>query len=205
MPKENNFIILVKEKFEIDARKNYLPDQTYINRLIASLDRVEANSYNQSHDGFISEYKYLKGVGVLQSIKEFVTGCLNQLLWIYSILKSGKFDITEEELEDEFSYETPIMLGNSWTLKKVTNKGVFFYGAEPFQESRVIINSENIIEIAMALFIVAAQYNEPIAPKKSEEVKSVIISGPIIMTEEEKLKNYCMDLLKKKLHAPKYM
>lgn len=106
MLREDNFINLVKEKLVIDVRKNYLPDQTFINRLITSLDRVEANSYNQSHVGFISEYKCLKGVGVLQSIKEFVTGCLNQLLWINSILESGKYAGTIEDLEEEFDYET---------------------------------------------------------------------------------------------------
>lgn len=205
MKYNGKFRKVVKDKFKVDLRENYLPDQTYINRLIASLDKVEANNYNQSHDGFISEYNYFEGIGVSHSIKEFVNGCLNQLLWINSILESGKYAGTKEDLEEEFDYITPTMLGVPWTLDNVTKKGVFFRGAEPFQESPVIINSENIIEIAMALSIVAEQYNEPIAPKKSEQVKSVMISGPIIMTEEEKLKNYCMDLLKKKLNAPKYM
>jgi len=205
MKYNGKFRKVVKDKFKVDLRENYLPDQTYINRLIASLDNVEANNYNQSHDGFSSEYKYLEGIGVSHSIKEFVNGCLNQLLWINSILESGKYAETIEDLEEEFDYITPTMLGVPWTLDNVTKKGVFFGGAEPFQESRVIISSENIIEIAMALSIVAEQYDEPIASKKSEQVKSVIISGPIKLTKEGKIKNYCMDLLKKKLHAPKYM
>ena len=38
--------------------------------------------------------------------------------------------------------------------------------------------------------------------KKQESNK---LSTPVKMTEKEKIENYCMDLLKKKLHAPKYM
>lgn len=37
--------------------------------------------------------------------------------------------------------------------------------------------------------------------KKQERNK---LSAPVQMTEEEKIKNYCVDLLKKKLYAPKY-
>jgi len=37
--------------------------------------------------------------------------------------------------------------------------------------------------------------------KKQERNK---FSAAIQMTEEEKTKNYCMDILKKKLYAPKY-
>jgi hypothetical protein len=37
--------------------------------------------------------------------------------------------------------------------------------------------------------------------KKQESKKSY---APVEMSEKEKIKNYCMDLLKKKLHAPKY-
>ena len=205
MQNNEEFIKVVKDVFKVDVKKNYFPDQTYINRLMTSLDRVEANNYSQSQAGFISEYKYLEGVGALQSIKEFVDGCLNQLLWIDTILVSGKLAKTEEHLEEEFSYETPIMLGDSWTLDIVTKKGVFFRGAEQFQDSRVIINSENIIEIAIALSAVLKQNGEYIAAKKNEQDKSVVISGPIKMTEDEKLKNYCTNILKKKLHAPKYM
>ncbi len=38
--------------------------------------------------------------------------------------------------------------------------------------------------------------------KKQESNK---LSAPVKMTEKEKIENYCMDLLKKKLHAPKYV
>lgn len=38
--------------------------------------------------------------------------------------------------------------------------------------------------------------------KKQERNK---LSAPMKMSEEEKIKNYCMDYLKKKLYAPKYM
>lgn len=199
MQQEDNFINLVKEKFNIEARENYLPDRIYINRLIASLDRVEANSYSQSQTGFISEYKYLKGAGILQSIKEFVGGCLNQLLWINSILESGKHAGTIEDLEEEFDYKTPTMLGDPWTLDKVTKKGVFFCGAEVFQDSRVI-NSENIIEITIALSTVAQQYGEHIAAKNNEQDKSVVISGPksnhssLFISKE--LETKCLNVLK---------
>lgn len=37
--------------------------------------------------------------------------------------------------------------------------------------------------------------------KKQEKNK---LSTPIQMTEEEKIKNYCMDILKKKLYPPIY-
>ena len=87
-------------------------------------------------------------------------------------------------------------------LDKVSKKGVFFRGAEPFQDSRVIINSENILEITIALYEFLQHNGEVIVPKKNVEVKSVVISGPIKLTEEEKIKNYCMKLLKEKLYAP---
>jgi len=178
MQQKDSFRDVVKGKFKVDIREYYLPDQTYINRLIASLDKVEANSYSQSQTGFISEYKYLERVGALQSIEGFIDGCLNQLLWINTILESDKLAKTEEELEEEFSYKTPIMLGNPWTLDKVTKKGVFFRGAKPFQDSQVIINSENIIEITIALSTVVQLYGEHIATNKNEQDKSVVISDP---------------------------
>lgn len=196
MQYNEEFRKVVKEKFKVDIRENYLPDQTYIYLLIASLNRVEANSYSQSQAGFISEYKYLEGIGTLQSIKEFVDGCLNQLLWIDTILESGKLARTEEEFKEEFNYETPIMLGDSWTLNKVTKKGVFFHGAEPFQDSRVIINSENIIEITIALSKVEQQYTA----KKNEQAKSVVISDPkandssLFISKE--LETKCLNILK---------
>jgi len=37
--------------------------------------------------------------------------------------------------------------------------------------------------------------------KKQEKAKSSI---PVKLTEKQKIKNYCMDFLKKKLYAPKY-
>ena len=38
--------------------------------------------------------------------------------------------------------------------------------------------------------------------KKQERNK---LAAPVKMTEEEKIKNYCLGYLKKKLYAPKYM
>lgn len=38
--------------------------------------------------------------------------------------------------------------------------------------------------------------------KKQETNK---LSTPVKITEKEKIKNYCMDYLKKKLYAPKYV
>jgi hypothetical protein len=199
MQHEDNFINLVKENFKIEARENYLPDQTYINRLIASLDKVEANNYSQSQTSFISEYKYLEGIGVSHSIKEFVNGCLNQLLWINSILESGKYAGTIEDLEEEFDYITPTML-DLWTLVKVTKKGVFFRGAEPFQDSHVTINSENIIEITIALSTVAQQCGEHIAAKKNEQDKSVVISDAKVNDSSlfisKELETKCLNVLK---------
>jgi len=46
MQQEDNFINLVKEKFEIDARKNYLPNQAYINRRFASLAKFSSTLKN---------------------------------------------------------------------------------------------------------------------------------------------------------------
>ncbi len=168
---------VVKDKFKYDIKNNYLPDQTYINRLIASLDKVEANSYNQSHIGFIFEYKYCERIDTLLSIKAFVNGCLNQLLWINTILESDTFVTNKEGLNERFDYETPIIPGNPWTLDKVTIKGVYFRGDEMYKDSRVIINSENIIEITIALSSVTQLYGENIAAEKSKEAKSVVMSS----------------------------
>ena len=43
---------------------------------------------------------------------------------------------------------------------------------------------------------------EAMVEQKKQEIKNT--SEPVQMTEEEKTRNYCMDLLMKKLHAPKY-
>ncbi|HCE54402.1 MAG TPA: hypothetical protein DER05_05085 [Lutibacter sp.] len=186
---------VIVDKFKCDIKKTYQPDHKYINQLIASLNKVEANSYNQSHVGFISEYKYLESVGSLNSIEAFVNGCLYQLLWINTILESGKFASTEEELEEEFDYLTPSMLGNPWTLHKVTKNGVCFRGDEPFQESRVIFNSDNIIEIALELSTVV---------EKNEQVKSVATSGSKAsessLFKSKDLEIKCLNVLKEIEH-----
>jgi len=136
----------------------------------------------------------------LQSIKKFIVGCLNQLLWVNSILESGKCAVTIEDLEEEFDYKTPTMLGDSWTLDKVTKKGVFFRGDEPFLDSRVIINSENIIVIALALSTVLEKYNKHTAAKKNEQAKSVVISDPAANDSSlfisKELENNCLNVLK---------
>ncbi|GGK37883.1 MULTISPECIES: hypothetical protein [Flavobacteriaceae] len=190
-----NFREAVKDKFKYNIKNNYLPDQTYINRLIASLDKVEANSYNQSHIGFISEYKYCEKIDTLLSIKSFVNGCLNQLLWINTILESDTFVTNKEGLNERFDYETPITPGNPWTLDKVTKKGVYFRGDEMYKDSRVIINSENIIEIALALSKVEHIYDE-----KSKPVKSVIVSSSKAkessLFKSLELQNKCLNVLK---------
>lgn len=202
MTKAISFKNLVKEKFDLDADNHYFPDQTFINRLVSSLDKVEANNYNQSRSGFISEFNFLTGEGVVQSINEFVDGCLHQLLWIYSILQSGRFAENEEDLEAMFDYITPTLAGDSWTLYKLTKKGVFFRGAEPYQDSRVVINSINIIEISLVLSEILVDDDQPKAIKVNNIDKGAIVSSPKKMSDKDKLKNYCMDLLKKKLHAP---
>jgi hypothetical protein len=43
---------------------------------------------------------------------------------------------------------------------------------------------------------------EAMIEQKRQECKK--LSAPVKMTEKEKIKNYCTDLLKKKLHPPKY-
>ena len=43
---------------------------------------------------------------------------------------------------------------------------------------------------------------EAMVEQKRQECKK--FSAPVKMTEKEKTKNYCLDLLKKKLYAPKY-
>lgn len=200
MHHNEKFREVVIEKFKEDIKTNYLPDQKYINRLIASLDKVDANSYNQCHVGLISEYKYLKKAGLLQSIKPFVDGCLYQLLWINTILESGKVASTEEELEEEFIYKTPSIKGDPWVLDKVTKKGVFFRGYEPYQDSRVIINSDNIIDITIALSRVEQHYNELLAAKKSKPDKSVVMSSSIAkessLFKSIELQNECLNVLK---------
>lgn len=202
MTKAISFKNLVKEKYDLDTDNQYFPDQTFINRLISSLDKVEANNYSHSSSGFISEFNIVKGQGTLQSINEFVDGCLHQLVWIYSILQSGRFAENEEDLEAIFDYVTPTLLGDSWILYKVTKRGVFFRGAEPYQDSRVVINSNNIIEISLALSEILVDDDQPKAIKVNDIDKGAIISSPKKMSDKDKLKNYCMDLLKKKLHAP---
>ena len=196
----DDFRKVIADKLNRDIKKIYLPDQTYINRLINSLNKVEANNYSQSHIGFISEYRYLKSVGILQSIQAFVDGCLNQLLWINTILESGMYASTEVELEEMFDYVTPIMLGNPWILDKVTKKGVFFRGDEPFQDSRVIINSDNIIDITIGLSRVEQHYNELLAAKKSKPDKSVVMSSSIAkessLFKSIELQSECLNVLK---------
>jgi len=236
MNHNDKFRKVVKETFKEDIKDIYLPDQKYINRLIASLSNSESNSYAQCYNSFISEYEYLKKSGFSLSIKSFTEGCLNQLLWINTILESGKVVNKEEELEEAFDYITPSMAGDPWTLIKVAKKGVFFQGDEPFQDTRIIINSDNIIEIALALSNVDHKYSEHITAIKNKQAKNVIKLGsnakklspiksketvlegeleqkskgskklfsPVKMTEKEKIKNYCMTILKEKLYPPKY-
>ncbi len=43
---------------------------------------------------------------------------------------------------------------------------------------------------------------EAMVEQKRQEIKK--LSAPVKMTEKEKIKNNCMDFLKKKLYAPKY-
>lgn len=43
---------------------------------------------------------------------------------------------------------------------------------------------------------------EAMVERKKQESKK--LSAPVKMTEKEKIKNYCMDYLMKKLYAPKY-
>jgi hypothetical protein len=178
MQYNEEFRQVVKERFKFGIKTNYLPDQKYINRLIASLDRVEANSYDLSETAFIFEFNDLKENDITQSIRIFVDDCLNQLCWINSIIESGKFAHTEEELDQEFDYKTPTISGNPWTLDKVTRKGVYFRGDEPYQDSRVIINSENIVEIAKSLSQVVELNRDFINFKKNNPTIKSVITAP---------------------------
>ncbi len=179
MQYNEEFRQVVKERFKFGIKTNYLPDQKYINRLIASLDRVEANSYYLSATDFISEFNYLKENDIMQSIRIFVDGCLNQLCWINSIIESGKFAHTKEELDQEFDYKTPTIIGNPWILDKVTDRGAYFLGDESHQNSRIIINSENIVDIAISLSEVVQLNREIINYKKNNPTIKSVITAPI--------------------------
>lgn len=196
----DKFREVVKQQFKKDIKETYLPDQTYINLLIASLFKVEANSYSQSHDGFMSEYIYLKEAGMMKPIKVFIDGCLNQLLWVNTILESVELANTEEELEEKFDYSTPSIPGNPWTLDKVTKKGVYFRGDDMYKDSRVIINSENIIEITKSLSTVTQRYSDYIAGGEGKQIKKVELSS---LKEKEsslfkslELQTKCLNVLK---------
>jgi len=200
MQYNEEFRQVVKERFKFGIKTNYLPDQKYINRLIASLDRVEANSYYLSETAFISEFNYLKENDILKSIKIFVDGCLNQLFWINSILESGKFAHTGEELDQEFDYKTPTISGNPWTLNKVTDRGAYFLGDESHQNSRIIINSENIVDVAISLSDVVELNRELINFKKTIPTIKSVISAPITNDSSlfisNDLETKCLDILK---------
>jgi len=195
MHNNEKFRAVINDKFKLEVKDFYLPDQTYINHLIASLDKVEANSYNKSHVGFISEYKYCKNIGIVPSINVFAEGCLSQLLWINSILESGQIATSEVELDEKFDYLTPRMPGNPWVLEMVTKKSVRFCGDEPFQDSRVIINSENIIDIALALLIVLETDEEV-----SDEKPSTSKSNESSLFKSLELQRICLEVLKEIEH-----
>lgn len=204
MEHNEEFRQVVKERFKFGIKTNYLPDQKYINRLIASLDRVEANSYYLSETAFISEFNYLKENDILKSIKIFVDGCLNQLFWINSILESGKFAHTEEELDQEFDYKTPTISGNPWTLNKVTDRGAYFLGDESHQNSRIIINSENIVDIAISLSEVVQLNRDFINYKKNIPTIKSVITAPTTnvssLFKSIELQNECLNVLKEITH-----
>lgn len=203
MQYNEEFRQVAKERFKFGI-KNYLPDQKYINRLIASLDRVEANSYYLSATDFIAEFNYLKENNIMQSIRIFVDGCLNQLCWINSIIESGKFAHTKEELDQEFDYKTPTIIGNPWILDKVTDRGAYFLGDESHQNSRIIINSENIVDIATSLSEVVQLNREIINYKKNNPTIKSVITAPITNDSSlfisKDLEIECLNVLKEIKH-----
>lgn len=204
MQYNEEFRQVVKERFKFGIKTNYLPDQKYINRLIASLDRVEANSYYLSAIDFISEFNYLKENDITQSIRIFVDGCLNQLCWINSIIESGKFAHTEEELDQEFDYKTPTIIGNPWILDKVTDRGAYFLGDESHQNSRIIINSENIVDVAISLSEVEQLNRDFINFKKNNPTIKSVITAPttndLSLFISKDLEIECLNVLKEIKH-----
>lgn len=186
---------VVKDKFEVDIKNRYFSDQKYINHLITSLDCAEANSYINSKGAFKSEHGYNNSNTSKKSLRNFVNGCLNQLLWINSILESGKIAVTAEELNEMFDYLTPTFDGTPWTLEKVTKKGVYFRGNELSKDSRVIINPENIVDITLALLAVL---NEAKELSDVRAVNSKLKDSKLFISKE--LQGKCLAVLKEIEH-----
>lgn len=195
---------VVEVRFDYKIKKSYLPDQKFINRLIASLSKIEVNSYDQSDIGFVSEYIYYEKIDILLSVDAFVSGCLNQLLWINTILESDISVTDKKELNERFDYQTPTTTSNHWTLDKVTKKGVYFRGDGMNKDSRVIINSENIIKIAIALSTVNQHFLGFMAAKKRRSTKSEAKSGSqemgLTLFKSKDLETKCLNVLKEIKH-----
>jgi hypothetical protein len=153
-----SFRTYIKEKLNIELKNTYVPDGTYIDHLMDSLRNIEANSYDDASEEFIKQFKTPRIAHLDDNTpirknnditkEQFITGCLNQVIWINSLLESNKYAKTEKELADKFDYTNTSIF---WNLIKVTKNGVFFQGVEPYQKSQVIFNSENIIDVLKSL------------------------------------------------------
>lgn len=191
----------VSEKFNVIFKTYYLPDQSYITRLLYSLNGSESNSYDECQKLIIKEFKYLKKNGVIDySIKKYVISCLNQLLWINSLLEQGEIANTEEEIEEMFDYIPPKIEGNDWVVSKVNNRGVYFYRLDGFNDTRIIINSENIKDIATSLSQVEQTYlntlkdNHKQPAKKNTRSNSRSKESSLFKSYE--LQEKCLNVLK---------
>lgn len=203
MHKNIEFREFVKDRFKQKIKDSYFPDQKYINILCNSLDKVEANSFSDSFEAFLSVYKSLKDI----SIKVFVDGCLNQLLWINTILESQDEALTEEDLEEKFDYKTPTMESNYWILIKVTKKGVYFQPDFPLADSRIVINNSSLLELVTVLHRVVQHNFSPTSAKDKEmsidEKKSNLFKEDNTSTLflNEQLENDCLKVLKEIKHS----
>jgi hypothetical protein len=64
-----------------------------------------------------------------------------------------------------------------------------------------MLQLDNKIASALMGSLTLEELEAMVELKKQERNK---LSAPLQMTEEQKIKNYCRELLKKKLYAPKY-
>ena len=64
-----------------------------------------------------------------------------------------------------------------------------------------MLQLDNKIASALIGSLTLEELEAMVELKKQERNK---FSIPVQMTDEEKIKNYCIELLKKKLYAPKY-
>ncbi|MBU3011139.1 hypothetical protein KO506_06975 [Polaribacter vadi] len=147
MHKNEEFRKKVEEMFKMKILDLYFPHQKYLDFLISSLSLTEANSYNNAELAFITKFNSTD----VKDLSQFIHWCLNQLLWVNSILESEKYCSKSDDIEEFFDYPEPSVDGDHWILSKVIDRGLYFYHMEDITASKVIINSANITGIAESL------------------------------------------------------